>query len=145
MNNALRVPFSTIQNQRGETGILPVLPLQLSRLGKTLDTTARLDTGAMVNVLPWSAGLKLGAIWEKQAIPLQLTGNLANLEARALLLDAVIGTFPPVQLAFAWTRADDIPMLLGMTNFFMEFDVCFFRTQLIFEVRPKVKSNMGQA
>ena len=91
----------------------------------------------MVSVLPWSVGEALGAVWEKQAIPLRLTGNLANFEARALLLSATVGLFPPVQLAFAWTKSDDVPVLLGMTNFFMEFDVCFFRSQAVFEIRPK--------
>jgi hypothetical protein len=66
-----------------------------------------------------------------------LTGNLAGLESRALLLDTVIGDFSSVRLAFAWTKSDHVPMLLGMTNFFMEFDVCFFRAEGFFEVVPQ--------
>jgi hypothetical protein len=27
--------------------------------------------------------------------------------------------------------------LLGRMNFFLEFDVCFYRSQLAFEIRPK--------
>jgi hypothetical protein len=75
--------------------------------------------------------------WEEQAIAVQLTGNLAQYEARALLISAEVGRFPPVPLAFAWTRAEAIPLILGQVNFFMEFDVCFYRSQLAFEVRPK--------
>jgi hypothetical protein len=41
------------------------------------------------------------------------------------------------QLAFAWTQADDIPLILGQVNFFMEFDVCFYRAQRAFDVRPR--------
>ena len=78
-----------------------------------------------------------GADWDKQTVPIQLTGNLANEEARGLLLSATVGKFPSVQLAFAWTKSNAVPVLLGQVNFFMEFDVCFFRSRLVFEVKPK--------
>jgi hypothetical protein len=47
--------------------------------------------------------------------------------------------FKPVQLVFAWTRATNVPLLLGQVNFFMEFDVCFYCSQLSFEVSPKTQ------
>lgn len=65
---------------------------------------------------------------------LRLTGNLGGLEARALLLEGVIGHLPPVRLVFAWTRSDAVPTLLGQVNFFMEFDVNFLRKSGVFEV-----------
>ena len=37
-----------------------------------------LDTGAMVNVLPYQVGVDLRAVWEQQTTALQLTGNLAQ-------------------------------------------------------------------
>ena len=40
--------------------------------------------------------------------------------------------------AFAWTQAAEVPLLLGQVNFFMEFDVCFFRAQAAFEIKPKI-------
>jgi hypothetical protein len=52
---------------------------------------------------------------------------------------AEIGAFPPVRLAFAWSRSDDVPLILGQVNFFMEFDVCFYRSKLEFDVRPREK------
>ena len=82
-------------------------------------------------------GVDLGAIWENQTTELQLTGNLAQFQARALLLSATIGRFAPVRLVFAWTQAVEVPLLLGQVNFFMAFDACFYRSQLAFEVRPK--------
>lgn len=91
----------------------------------------------MVNVLPYSIGIDLGAIWDNQTTELQLTGNLAQFEARALLLSAAIGHFAPVRLVFAWTQAVEVPLLLGQVNFFMAFDACFYRSQLAFEVCPK--------
>ncbi len=96
-----------------------------------------LDTGAMINVLPYRLGLELGAVWAQQTASLQLTGNLAQFEARVLAVSATVGAFAPVQLAFAWTQAENVPLLLGQVNFFMEFDVCFYRSQLAFDISPK--------
>jgi hypothetical protein len=48
-----------------------------------------------------------------------------------------VGSFAPARLAFAWTRNEAVPLLLGQVNFFLEFDVCFFRSQGYCEVRPR--------
>ena len=82
-------------------------------------------------------GLQLGAAWEQQAIAVRLTGNLANEPARALLVSATVGHFAAVRLAFASTRSDAVPVILGQVIFFMEFDVHFYRSRGIFEVEPK--------
>jgi hypothetical protein len=42
-----------------------------------------------------------------------------------------------VLLAFAWTEMRDTPVILGHMNFFSEFNVCFYRHELAFEVCPK--------
>ena len=78
-----------------------------------------------------------GAVWDRQTISVPLTGNLADFEARAILLSGRVGQFPPVRLAFAWTRNERVPLILGQANFFMEFDVCLFRSRWTFEVRPR--------
>jgi len=96
-----------------------------------------LDTGASVNVLPYLIGVELGYEWERQTTTLTLTGNLAQYEARVVLVQAIVGQFEPVQLVFAWTQATTVPLILGQVNFFMEFNVCFYRSQLQFEVSPK--------
>jgi hypothetical protein len=98
-----------------------------------------LDTGASVNVLPYSVGIQLGAIWEEQTTSVILAGNLAPVEARGLLVSAQIGSFEPVRLVFAWCLSDDVPLLLGRMNFFLEFDVCFYRADLAFEVHSRKK------
>jgi hypothetical protein len=82
-------------------------------------------------------GLELGAVWDPQGPSLRLSGNLAQFEARAFVISAVVSRFAPVRLVFAWTQADNIPVILGQVNFFMEFDVCFYRAQQAFEIRPK--------
>jgi len=120
----------------GVPDALPLLPLTLT-YRSSVETSALLDTGASVNVLPYSVGVQLGAVWEEQTTSVILAGNLASVEARGLLVSARIGDFDPVRLVFAWSRSDDAPLLLGRMNFFLEFDVCFYRSQLVFEVRIK--------
>ncbi len=117
-------------------GLAPLLPLTLSA-SKALSVVGLLDSGATVNVLPYSVGQQLGAVWEEQHTPVRLSGNLASCEARGLLISAVVRPFPPVRLAFAWARTDDVPLLLGQMNFFLEFDVCFYRARGVFQLRPK--------
>lgn len=98
-----------------------------------------LDTGASVNVLPYEIGLQLGAFWEEQTVPIQLSGNLARLEARGLVISAKVAEFTSVLLAFAWTKSTEAPLILGHMNFFTEFDVCFYRADLAFEVTQRRK------
>jgi Aspartyl protease len=116
---------------------LPKMPLTLTYRNSSINVSALLDTGASVNVLPYSMGIQLGAVWEEQTMAVTLAGNLASTEARGLLVSAQIGDLAPVRLVFAWSQSDNVPLLLGRMNFFLEFDVCFYRSQLIFEVRPK--------
>ncbi|ELR99007.1 aspartyl protease family protein [Gloeocapsa sp. PCC 73106] len=116
---------------------MPYLPLMLSLDGQRLNTEGLLDTGASVNVLPYELGLQLGLIWENETISVLLAGNLARFEARAVVVNAQVSLFSEVDLAFAWTQAPNVPLILGQANFFFEFDVCFFRARSEFEVRPK--------
>lgn len=133
--------FSFIErtNSLGLSSTLPYLPITLSYRDRSIEAMALLDTGASVNVLPYEVGLQLGAIWEEQTVSIQLSGNLAQMEARGLVLSATVGEFPAVLLAFAWTRSREAPLILGHMNFFAEFDVCFYRADLAFELRPRAK------
>lgn len=137
MRNAERYPFVSSDTALGEASFRPYLPFALVNQQVSLTTSALLDTGASVNVLPYSAGVELGYEWDRQTTILSLTGNLAQYEARVVLAQAVVGQFEPVQLVFAWTQATNVPLILGQVNFFMEFDVCFYRSQLEFAVSPK--------
>ena len=138
MPDPRRYPFSVGHGVSREAGSLPFLPLSLQHGGGApVGVEGLLDTGATVSVLPYRVGLQLGAVWSPGAQPVQLTGNLAHFEARALLVTARGAEFAPVRLAFAWTRAEEVPLLLGQVNFFVEFDVCFYRSRYAFDVRPK--------
>ena len=136
----MRFPYLAISSARGDASLMPLLPLEMRlREGEAVLTQGLLDSGATVNVLPYGIGLRLGAVWEAQTTRVTLAGNLAAQEARALLVHARVGDFTPVPLAFAWTRAENVPLLLGQVNFFEEFDVCFHRARRQFEVEPARK------
>jgi hypothetical protein len=113
-----------------------MLPLALIG-SQQMATVGLLDSGAAINVLPYTLGVQLGFDWAKETRSVELSGNLASVEARIVVLSAIVGGFPLVRLAFAWAQTDDLSVILGQVNFFLEFDVCFFRSRDLFEVRPK--------
>jgi predicted aspartyl protease len=129
-----RFPFVERAPELGAASLAPVVPLTLAA-AHSIEVSGLLDTGATVNVLPFSVGNSLGLDWSKQTTPVKLSGNLAMSEARAAVLVAKIGGFAPVRLVFAWCSVDTVPLLLGQVNFFLEFDVCFFRARRMFELR----------
>jgi len=131
--------YTTFDPALGEAGFRPLLPITLDYQDRSIQANGLLDTGATINVLPYQLGIEIGAIWEEQTTSLQLTGNLAQFEARVLVLNAKVSNFEPARLVFAWTKAPSVPLILGQVNFFMEFDVCFYRSQLSFEVCHKKK------
>jgi hypothetical protein len=120
-------PFIQRDPAIGAASLAPLMPISLTA-GQTVDTTGLLDSGATVNVLPYTLGIQLGFDWDAQKNSVQLSGNLAMVEARVVVVTAQVATFAPVKLAFAWAKSDSIPVLLGQVNFFAEFDVCFFRS-----------------
>lgn len=97
------------------------------------------DSGATVNVLPHEIGNQLGAVWNSRKANIRLAGNLAHQNAMPLILMAKIANFSPVRLAFAWVKTANIPLILSQTNFFIEFDVHFYRSKLEFEIHPSLE------
>jgi hypothetical protein len=139
MDSVERFSFTSADSSLGEVGFRPLLPIRLIYGENSQLATALLDTGATVNVLPYGLGLQLGYEWDRQTTSLSLSGNLAQYEARVVVLEGQVGEFEPVRLVFAWTKAETVPLILGQVSFFMEFDVCFYRSQLVFDVRPRSK------
>lgn len=137
MPDGQRFPYVEIDPSLGAASALPYAPIRLELKGNVANVSALVDSGAALSVLPFDVGIQLGAVWDQQTIPIQLAGNLAGVDARAILVTATVGQFAPVRLAFAWTRNNQVPVILGQVNFFMEFDVCFFRSQSAFEIKPK--------
>jgi hypothetical protein len=114
-----------------------MLPLTLMCGQQAVSVMGLLDTAATGNVLPYDVGVQLGADWSQQTTTVQLTGNLASIEARGLILLGTVGRFPPVRLAFAWAKVNTVPLLPGQVNFFLEFDAYFSRSRGVFEGKPK--------
>ena len=133
----MRFKYSTTSPSQNEFDSLPRVPLLLRQGDRVVETIGLVDSGATINVLPYEIGLQLGSIWDERKAILRLTGNLGNQQAIPFTLVAQIGEFEPVKLVFAWTNSPIAPLILGQTNFFLEFDVCFYRSKSEFEIQPK--------
>ena len=132
-----RFPYVEVDPILGAASSLPYAPITLQLGDRKVQVSGLIDSGSTLNVLPFDVGLRLGAVWEKQSVPVRLGGNMAESEARGLVLIGQIEEFPPVRLAFAWSQSNRIPVILGQTNFFLEFDVRFCRSQMFFEIAPR--------
>ncbi len=102
-----------------------------------MEATGLADSGATVNVLPYELGVQLGAVWDDRTASLRLSGSLGDHDASPLIAVAEISGLPAVKLAFAWIKSNASSLILGQTDFFMQFDVCFYRSRLEFEVKPR--------
>ena len=107
MINALRMPFSTVVPGIGPAGMAPHPSLDLAHAGKSVRATWLVDSGAAISVLPFRIGSSLGFDWDATPGAVQLVGGLARVQARPIVVEAVLGAFTPVRLAFAWCN----PML----------------------------------
>lgn|GEM_PF-263576 len=125
--NVIEFPFS-------DDEVLPTIPILLSHASFSVSANALLDTGSTINLFLDDIGLQLGAIWEEQTVHLLLAGNLASVEARGLFVYVQPGDLEPVRLAFAWAETSRVPLILGQTNFFRKFDVCFQRSRQTIEI-----------
>lgn len=135
----VRFSYAGTTGSRSPATPLPYLPINLSYQNRLVTVTGLLDTGSTVNVLPYQIGVQLGLVWEQQTTAVRLTGNLAKLPAKGVIITGQLESFEPVELAFAWTQAEGMSVILGQVNFFMEFDVCFFGSQAELESKPKNK------
>lgn len=136
MNTPLQVPYRQMGTAGKAGGWMPMLPVTLRLNSWTRTELALVDSGAAVNILPYHLGLQLGADWNQFTGAFPLVGSLGNYPAKPVFLEAVIGHFSPVRFAFGWTQAPHARLLFGQTNFFEEFDVCFFASQKRFQVQP---------
>ena len=121
----------------GAASALPYAPISLEKGDRKVQVSALVDSGSTVNVLPLDVGLRLGAVWDEQMVPVRLGGNVAESEARGLVLVGRVDGFPPVRLAFAWSKSNRTPVILGQTNSFIECDVRFCRSEMFFEIAPQ--------
>jgi len=65
VTEALRYPFVERDPRSGVASLSPMLPITLALDGtesKSVSVAGLLDSGATVNVLPYSVGVQLGAV-----------------------------------------------------------------------------------
>ena len=133
----MRFKYSTTAPSQDEFDSLPRIPLVLRYNDHQVEVSGLVDSGATVSVLPYEIGVQLGATWDGRKANIRLAGNLGNQPAMPLFVTAEIDQFAPVRLAFAWAKSSSTPLILGQTDFSMQFDICFYRSDLEFEIRPK--------
>jgi hypothetical protein len=119
-------------NARGKLPLIPVVfrPADIAEAWPAL-----VDSGATVSVMPYALGLRLGAVWRDDIESMKLTGNLSGQSAQWIQLPVQVADFAPVVLAFLWSSSDNVPVLLGQTNFFQLFDVNFRGSKNCFSIR----------
>ncbi len=140
----MRFTYSKMPNYPELEPGLPVVPLRLIHVmpngsAAIVLVQAIIDSGSSINILPHDVGLQLALDWEAQTFDLPVAQWLRGTKAFGVLLGGQIEPFSPVELAFAWTQktSADVPVLLGETNFFQEFDVCLSGSQQVFEIAAK--------
>ena len=137
MNDSQRFPFLEMKDKTGRSLLRPQMPITLRADDDVISATALLDTGADVNVMPYSMGIALGGQWDHLPVVFGLSGNLSQQPARGLVVNARVGKFESVRLAFAWSHSDETRLLLGQMNFFLLFNVCFYRSEAFFDLHLK--------
>jgi hypothetical protein len=137
MTNPVTFPYINAASTSGMAGYMPFLSLTLRNAQVAITEHGLIDSGAAVNILPFDLGVRLGLDWNSTQGTLPLGGLMAGATAKPVFLEVLVGTFAPVKLAFAWTQWPTARLLLGQTNFFMEFDVCLFRSRTEFQVQPR--------
>ncbi len=114
---------------------LPLVQISLiGQEGQSISAEALVDSGASINVLPHRLGLAIGGDWETAPSIPPLAGNLAQQEAKALFARVVIRHFPTIELIFGWSQSDNIPVILGQTDFFQKHNIAFFGGNGRFEI-----------
>ncbi len=133
----MRVNYSLGKPPYDELQRMPLLPVTLFYGGQELEVTALVDSGAMMNVIPYRVGLEMGLVWDDSQTNISLGGAFRGVPAMSIVIGGQIGDFPPMTLLFAWSRSDNVRVILGQFNFFQEFEVHFYRSKFEFEINPK--------
>lgn len=112
----------------------PFLPVTIRYGQAEIQTMALLDSGADINVMPYQLGLELGADWDAPSVIEDLQGLGGGVQAKRIVADLHVESWPSIGQIFAWARDDEIPVILGQIDFFQNVNVCFHRYQYTFEI-----------
>jgi hypothetical protein len=129
-------PYSQISGFPGFRG-MPLVEVHLSNGDRSLKTSALIDSGSALNILPYDIGLRLGLEWDKQTIPLHVNGLLQE-PGFFVTCQATIDDFSPIKLLFVWIKrsSQEIRLIFGQMNFFLQYRVTFDGRQGNFGLAP---------
>lgn len=133
----MKFQYSTTHSSQRVTDALPWVEMVLAANDRTTTTLGLVDSGSTINVMPYRVGLELGYAWDDSRATIGMFGNLAVLKAAPVSAMGVLGDFDEVKLIFAWVQTDSVPLIFGQTNFFVEYEVHFYRAQYEFEIMPR--------
>jgi hypothetical protein len=119
--------------------------LTLSSAHTSLTLEALVDSGADVNVLPYTIGLGLGLRWEEHPAGGFVLGGFASSETKLVRLSVEIDQWAVVELIFAWLDHDRAPLVLGTIDFLMKFDVYFAAGAGYFEITQRTNPLYSQS
>ena len=135
----MKFRYSTTRVAQRPSDSLPRAEVTLTANGQTLNVLGLVDSGSTINILPYQIGLSLGMTWEPKNATIGLTGSLSRQKAIPVSAMGQVGSYAAVQLIFAWIDTDDVPVIFGQTNFFVEFEVHLYRAQYEFEIVPRAQ------
>lgn len=133
----MRVRYSKSHPLQKKSDSMPRLSLVLRANGREIEAIALVDSGAMVSVMPFQLGQELGMMWNPREAKIELGGIASDSGAIPILVPAQFGDYEPVDLLFAWTKRNDVPLILGQVDFFRYFRVCFEGYNYEFEITPR--------
>ena len=96
MSVVAQFPYKDRNPASGGLDLMPDLPLILRHQTRSVSSVGLVDSGASIGVLPYSLGVQLGFDWHTQKAVITLTGSLAHVEARGVVVEAIIGQLSPV-------------------------------------------------
>ena len=117
---------------------MPLLPVTLTSQFGIIKANGLVDSGAMINVLPYDLGAQLRLSSTQPAISIYIGGGFANLPARIVVVMGQVGECAPVKMVFAWTQDPQRqpPLIFGQINFFRAFQVTLNGLEGWFDVQP---------
>ena len=112
--------------------VLPFLRMTIGAF-EEVSVIALVDSGASVNLLPYSVGQALRFDWDTTEVGPPITGTIQS-ESRMVKAKVTVGSLDAVELSFCWIKHDNARLLLGHNDFFAHFTVCFLTRERKFSL-----------
>ena len=136
MTTPAQFPYLPRGTGNGPHDLAPLLPARLSLNGIDVDVVGLVDSGSSFSILPFDVGAQFGLDWDQLPRGVMIGGAAGRGPAKMVAVTMTFGPLGPVTQVFAWKRANDTPVVFGQVTFFLNFDICFYRTRGYFEIQP---------